>query len=40
MSLELAGPVVEHFESRLLPEGIELTGTGRLRRLSIEFPGG
>ena len=39
MSLELAGPVVEHFESRLLPEGIELTGTGRLRRLSIEFPG-
>lgn len=39
MSLEVAGRIVERFESRMLPTGIELSGTGRLRRLSVEFPG-
>lgn len=39
MSLELAGRIVERFESRMLPDGLEVTGTGRLRRLSVGFPG-
>lgn len=39
MSLELAGQITESFESAVVPEGIEITGTGRLRLLRIEFPG-
>lgn len=39
MSIELVGSVSEHFESRLLPDGIEITGSGRLHKLAITFPG-
>lgn len=39
MSLELAGPVVERFESAVTPEGLEIRGAGRLRVLRIDFPG-
>ena len=39
MSLELVGPVAEHFESRTTPDGVEILGVGRLRALSVSFPG-
>ncbi|WP_231980832.1 hypothetical protein [Tessaracoccus coleopterorum] len=37
--LELTGPIEERFEWRELPDGIEITGTGRLLSLSVTFPG-
>ncbi|MDO5678474.1 MAG: hypothetical protein Q4G35_13340 [Propionibacteriaceae bacterium] len=40
MSLELTGVVSEHFETRARPDGFEITGDGRLRRLSVEFGDG
>lgn len=39
MSLELVGPVAERFESMALPDGVEITGEGRLRALAVTFPG-
>lgn len=38
MNLELTGVVSEHFETRSRHDGFEVTGEGRLRRLSVEFP--
>lgn len=37
MSLELTGVAGEHFETRPRPDGLEASGDGRLRRLSVEF---
>lgn len=39
MSLELAGEIAENFEWRVLADGIEVTGSGRLRGLTVRFPG-
>lgn len=40
MSLELTGVTGELFETRPRPDGFEITGDGRLRRLSVEFSDG
>lgn len=40
MSLELTGVAREHFETRPRPDGFEVEGDGRLRRLSVEFGDG
>lgn len=40
MSLELTGVAREHFETHRTLRGFEVTGDGRLRRLSVEFDGG